>query len=66
MTCFIFAFTVIRDLLKTDLGCSDKTYGEIFDIYWVLSSKSDICRCKETFILDKFIETELSAEKLDV
>ena len=29
MICFIFAFTVIRDLLKTELGCSDKIYEEI-------------------------------------
>ena len=29
MTPFIFAFTVIIYLLKTDLGFSDKSYGEI-------------------------------------
>ena len=33
ITPFIFAFAVIIDLLKTDLGFSDKGYGEILMKY---------------------------------
>ena len=36
------------------------------EIYWGLLSTSDIYKCRETFILDKLIEIERSAEMLDV
>ena len=63
----MFAFTVIRDESKTDFGFSAKGYGDIFfETYWGSSPKSYICKWREMFFLDKIIESERPAEKLDV
>ena len=66
MTPFIFAFTVIRDLLKTDLGCQDKSYVEILLKYIGVCCPRVIYVSLGKNLFWIFFEIERSAEILDV
>ena len=58
ITPFVFAFTVIRDLLKTDLSISEKSYCENLLKYIGVTCPRMIYASVRIYVfLDKFIES---------